>query len=115
MRLTCADFETSLAFAILDKMRDRLLCFNDDIQGTGAVVTTGCACLIVHNTVQTLRRGMTSSDDLASKCMHRARRCSVMRHTAGRRGQFPNKARSALRCGGSLKQLCRSMEEQAHI
>ena len=41
--LLLADFETSLAFAILDKMRDRLLCFNDDIQGTGAVVTTGCA------------------------------------------------------------------------
>ncbi|KAK9841954.1 hypothetical protein WJX81_000859 [Elliptochloris bilobata] len=35
------DFETSLAFAILEKMRNRLLCFNDDIQGTGAVVTTG--------------------------------------------------------------------------
>ena len=43
LNLAAADFETSLAFAILDKMRDRLLCFNDDIQGTGAVVTTGCA------------------------------------------------------------------------
>ena len=29
------------AFAILEKMRKKVLCFNDDIQGTGAVVTTG--------------------------------------------------------------------------
>lgn len=35
------DFQTDRAFAILEKMRDRLLCFNDDIQGTGAVVLTG--------------------------------------------------------------------------
>lgn len=38
------DFATDKAFAILEKMQDRFLCFNDDIQGTGAVVTTGCAC-----------------------------------------------------------------------
>jgi malic enzyme len=30
------------AFAILERMRSKVLCFNDDIQGTGAVVTTGC-------------------------------------------------------------------------
>lgn len=30
------------AFAILERMRKKVLCFNDDIQGTGAVVTTGC-------------------------------------------------------------------------
>ena len=35
------DFATTHAFAILDKFRDRFLCFNDDIQGTGAVVTSG--------------------------------------------------------------------------
>lgn len=35
------DFETSHAFGILQRHRNRLLCFNDDIQGTGAVVTAG--------------------------------------------------------------------------
>eukprot|EP00884_Botryococcus_braunii_P013926 jgi/Botrbrau1/22534/Bobra.114_2s0058.1 len=35
------DFQTDRAFAILDHLRDKLLCFNDDIQGTGAIVTTG--------------------------------------------------------------------------
>lgn len=41
----CADFQTDLAFTILHRLRDKLLCFNDDIQGTGAVVTTGRARL----------------------------------------------------------------------
>ena len=31
------------AFKILEHMRKKVLCFNDDIQGTGAVVTTGHA------------------------------------------------------------------------
>lgn len=35
------DFQTDKAFAILDRWRDRCLCFNDDIQGTGATVVTG--------------------------------------------------------------------------
>lgn len=35
------DFPTDKAFAILKHMRKKVLCFNDDIQGTGAVVTTG--------------------------------------------------------------------------
>lgn len=35
------DFETSKAFSILERRRHKQLCFNDDIQGTGAVVTTG--------------------------------------------------------------------------
>lgn len=35
------DFQTDAAFAILERMRDRVLCFNDDIQGTGAVVLSG--------------------------------------------------------------------------
>ncbi|KAL4430559.1 hypothetical protein ABPG77_005799 [Micractinium sp. CCAP 211/92] len=35
------DFETERAFEILRRQRSKLLCFNDDIQGTGAVVTSG--------------------------------------------------------------------------
>lgn len=35
------DFQTNQAFAILDRMRNKYLCFNDDIQGTGGVVTAG--------------------------------------------------------------------------
>uniref|UniRef100_A0A1D1ZWR8 Malic enzyme n=1 Tax=Auxenochlorella protothecoides TaxID=3075 RepID=A0A1D1ZWR8_AUXPR len=35
------DFETSKAFKILEAQRSAMLCFNDDIQGTGAVVTSG--------------------------------------------------------------------------
>uniref|UniRef100_A0A7S1SX40 Malic enzyme n=1 Tax=Tetraselmis chuii TaxID=63592 RepID=A0A7S1SX40_9CHLO len=35
------DFQTEAAFAILERMRERVLCFNDDIQGTGAVVLSG--------------------------------------------------------------------------
>jgi malic enzyme len=37
------DFQTDKAFAILERFRDKCLCFNDDIQGTGAVVAAGCA------------------------------------------------------------------------
>ena len=35
------DFQTTDAFTILDQLRDELLCFNDDIQGTAAVVSAG--------------------------------------------------------------------------
>jgi hypothetical protein len=38
------------AFAILERMRKKVLCFNDDIQGTGAVVTTGWAFLVPQYT-----------------------------------------------------------------
>ena len=35
------DFQTDAAFNILEKMRKKVLCFNDDIQGTGATVLSG--------------------------------------------------------------------------
>jgi malate dehydrogenase (oxaloacetate-decarboxylating)(NADP+) len=35
------DFETEKAFNYLERYRDKYKCFNDDIQGTGAVVLGG--------------------------------------------------------------------------
>lgn len=35
------DFSNDVCFDLLDKYRDQLLCFNDDIQGTGAVIVSG--------------------------------------------------------------------------
>lgn len=35
------DFDSSVAQTLLDKYRDKHLCFNDDIQGTGATALAG--------------------------------------------------------------------------
>ncbi|CAG8828417.1 16501_t:CDS:2, partial [Gigaspora rosea] len=35
------DFSSKHAFDLLTKYRDNLFCFNDDIQGTGAVILSG--------------------------------------------------------------------------
>lgn len=35
------DFETEKAFNYLSRYRNKYKCFNDDIQGTGAVVLAG--------------------------------------------------------------------------
>jgi malate dehydrogenase (oxaloacetate-decarboxylating)(NADP+) len=35
------DFSSEHAFGLLEKYQDKVLCFNDDIQGTGAVILSG--------------------------------------------------------------------------
>lgn len=52
------DFNSSVAQRLLDKYRDNHLCFNDDIQGTGATALAGllCALRIKGSKVQDLGR-----------------------------------------------------------
>ncbi len=51
------DFLTPNAYALLDRYRERVLCFNDDIQGTAAVVLAGllAACRITGSDFTGLR------------------------------------------------------------
>jgi malate dehydrogenase (oxaloacetate-decarboxylating)(NADP+) len=51
------DFQTPMAYALLQRYRDRVCCFNDDIQGTAAVALAGVlgACRVAGKRFDDLR------------------------------------------------------------
>ncbi len=51
------DLSKDVAFAVLERYRDRLPSFNDDIQGTGAVALAGLisACRMIHEPLESQR------------------------------------------------------------
>ena len=52
------DFITDNAFALLERYRDRVLCFNDDIQGTAGVVLAGVLAAMRIIDAQVAERGV---------------------------------------------------------
>jgi malate dehydrogenase (oxaloacetate-decarboxylating)(NADP+) len=110
------DFNNACAFALLERWRERLCCFNDDIQGTGAMALAGLyaagritgkklseqrmlfvgageACLGIGGAVQAaMRREGPSLDEARERCLFFDSRGAVL---AGRSDLAPQKRRFA--------------------